>query len=147
MMSSSWKYHGVKQWGLDGKVPYGTLRYSVFIPSLKKRKEDEKRCLYIFILSRTTKTQVDHDNKTTVARRRDAKLAAITLVRSWGHIIRATRSHNLQEAILTNQGAPSDHSEISARRTNWIQLIRLNSVGPTHPPLRQQNFALWFVYS
>jgi hypothetical protein len=31
-----------------------------------KRKIDEKLCSYIFIISRTTKTQVDHDNKTAV---------------------------------------------------------------------------------
>jgi hypothetical protein len=40
------------------------------------------------------------------------------LVPSRGHIIRATRSHDLPEAILADQGAPRDHSEISVRRTD-----------------------------
>ena len=89
--------------------------------------------MYMFIVSRTTKTQVDNDNKTAVIRRRDAKLAAITLVCSQGHSIGATRTHDLQEAILANHGAPVDHSKILARRTNVITLVRLNSVGRAHP--------------
>ena len=36
--------------------------------------------------------------KKAIVRRRDAKLAVITLVRSRGHIIGATRSHDLPEA-------------------------------------------------
>jgi hypothetical protein len=83
-----------------------------------------RNCARIFfIVSRTTKTQVDHDNKTAVTRRRDAKLAAITLVRSRGHLIGAARSHDLQEAILADQGAPTDHSEISARRNDVIKSV------------------------
>jgi hypothetical protein len=99
------------------------------------RKIDEKLCSYIFIVSRTTKTQVDHDNKTAITWRHNAKLAVITLVCSQGHIIGATRSHDLQEAILTDQGASADHSKILVRRTDWIQLVQLNSVGGAHPPV------------
>ncbi len=62
-------------------------------------------------------------------------MAAITsLVRSRGHIIGASRSHDLHEAILADQGAPADHSKISARRAGITMLVRLNSVGRTHPP-------------
>ena len=75
-------------------------------------------CRYIFTVIRATETLVDNDDKTAVVRRRDAKSAAITLVRSRGHIIGATRSHDLPEAILADQGTPADHSEISARRTD-----------------------------
>jgi hypothetical protein len=75
-------------------------------------------CWYIFSVSRATKTLVDNDDKTAVLRRRNANSAAITLVPSRGHIIRATRSHDLPEAILADQGAPRDHSEISVRRTD-----------------------------
>ncbi len=97
-------------------------------------------CLNIFIVSRTTKTQVDNDNKTTVTRWHDTKLAAITLVRSWGHLIGATRSHDLQKAILADQGAPADHSKILARRTNVIMSVQLNSVGRAHPPIVHNSF-------
>ncbi len=44
-------------------VPYGT---QYLFLAKNKRKIDEKLCSYIFIVSRTTKTQVDHDNKTDV---------------------------------------------------------------------------------
>jgi hypothetical protein len=63
MMLSCWKYHDVERRGLDGKVPYGT---QYLFLAKNKRKVDEKLCLYIFIVSRTTKTQVDHNNKTAV---------------------------------------------------------------------------------
>ncbi len=66
---------------------------------------------------------IDDDAKTAIVQWRDAKLVVITLVRSRGHLIRATRTHDLQEAILADQGAPGDHSEISARRTDWLGLI------------------------
>jgi hypothetical protein len=96
---------------------------------------------------------IDDDAKTAIVivRRRDAKSAAITLVCSWGHIIGASRSHDLHEAILADQGAPADHSEILARRTNWIQLVWLNSVGLTHRPIEYHNTrpfchaALWIT--
>jgi hypothetical protein len=78
---------------------------------------------------------INDDDKTAIVRWHDAKLAVITLVRLRGHIIGATRSHDLPEAILADQGAPADHSEISARRTNVIKSVRLNSVGRAHPPL------------
>ncbi len=80
-------------------------------------------------------TLIDHYDKTAVVQRRDAKLVAITLVRLQGHIIGATRSHDLPEAILADQGAPADHSEISARRTDVIKSVRLNSVSRAHPPI------------
>jgi len=82
------------------------------------RKKIETLCQYIFRVSRATETLVDNDDITVVVRRRDLKSAAISLVRFQGHIIGATRSHDLPEAILADQGAPADHSEILARRTN-----------------------------
>jgi hypothetical protein len=41
---------------VEAKVPYGT-KY-LFL-NQNKRKKDEKLCWYIFIVSGTTKTQVD----------------------------------------------------------------------------------------
>ena len=79
--------------------------------------------MYNFIVSRTTKTQVDNDNKIAVIRQRNRILAAITLVPSQGHFIGATRSHDLHKVILANQGAPADYSEILARRTKVITLV------------------------
>ncbi len=81
---------------------------------------------------------IDDDAKTVIVRRGDLKLAAITFVRSRGHKIGATASHDLPETILANQGAPADHSKISARRTDWIQSVGLNSVGATDPPVFSQ---------
>jgi hypothetical protein len=78
---------------------------------------------------------MNNDAKTAIVWLRDAKSAMITLVRLRDHLIEAARTHDLQEAILANQGAPADHSEILARRTNWNQSVRLNSVGRAHQPL------------
>ena len=71
----------------------------------------------IFRISRATETLVDHDDKTAVIPRGDAKLAAITLVHLQGHSIGATRSHDLHEGTLADQEAPADHSVISVRGT------------------------------
>jgi hypothetical protein len=79
---------------VGGKAPYGT-QY-LFLHQMK-RKNIETMCRYIFIVSRATKTLVDHDDKTAIVGWSDTKLAAITLVRSRGHSIGATRSHDLQE--------------------------------------------------
>jgi hypothetical protein len=86
----------------------------VLIPMVYKRKKDEKLCWYNFIVSRTTSAQVDHDNKIAVVLWRNLELAMITLVRSRGHKIGATRSHELPEAALDPKGAPADHSAILA---------------------------------
>ena len=59
----------------------------------------------------------------------------ITLARSQGHKIGATRRHELPEATLDPKGAPADHSAILTWRTNWNQSIWLNSVDATHPLL------------
>ncbi len=79
-------------WAMEvgAKVPYS--RWYLFL-RLIKRKKDEKLYWYIFILSRTTTAQVDHDNKIAVVRRRHPELVMITLVRSRGHNIGATRNH------------------------------------------------------
>jgi len=69
----------------------------------------------------------------------------ITLVRFRCHIIGATKSHDLPEAILADQGAPADHSEISARRTNVIKSVRLNSVGGADPPIRYVLYLLHII--
>ncbi len=90
-----------------------------------------KLCWYIFIISGTTKTQVNHDNKIVMVQRRGTKLALITLVNSQGHSFGATRSHELTEATLYPKGAPADRSAISARRTNWNQSFRLKSISGT----------------
>jgi hypothetical protein len=60
--------------------------------------------MYIFIVSRAAKTHVDNDDKTAIVQRRDTKLAAITMVRSRGHLIGATRNHDhdLQEVTLAD---------------------------------------------
>jgi hypothetical protein len=47
--------------GVGDKAPYGT--WYLFLLYIK-RKIDEKLCWYIFIVSGTTKAQVDHDNDT-----------------------------------------------------------------------------------
>ena len=60
------------------------------------------------------------------------QIGSDNLVCSRGHLIGATRTHDLQEAILVNQGAPADHSKILARRTDWIQSVWLISVGRAH---------------
>jgi hypothetical protein len=113
-MLSCWKYHDVEQRGLDGKVPYGTQ--------------------YL----------VHHDNKTAVTWGRGAKLAVITLVRSRGHIIGATRSHDLQEAILTDQGAPVDQFEIRPTEFSWFNWIQ--SVGLKHRlELCTESYTCWRV--
>ena len=39
------------------------------------------------------------------------------------------------EGTLADQGAPADHSKISARGTDCDQLERLNSVGGADPPI------------
>jgi hypothetical protein len=90
---------------VGGKVPYS--RWYLFLPIIK-RKKDEKLCWYIFIVSRTTAAQLNHDKKITVVRRSNLELAMITLVYSQGHKIGATRSHELPEATLDPQGAPVD---------------------------------------
>ncbi len=59
----------------------------------------------------------------------------ITLAHLRGHKIGATRGHELPEVTLDPKGAQADHSAISAWRTDWNQLIWLNSVGWTHPLL------------
>jgi hypothetical protein len=128
LSNGGWKERGTLRYPM---APYGT---QYLFLAKNKRKKDEKLCSYIFILSRTIKTQVDHDNKTAVTQRRDAKLAAVSLVRLLGRITRATISHDLQEAILADQGAPADHSKILARSTNLIKSVQLNSVGGAYPP-------------
>ena len=133
-MLSCQKYHGVEHWEMEAeeKIPYGTQQ--IFLRKIK-RTNIKTLCWYIFIVSRTTKTLIDHNDKITIVRRRDAKMAATTLVRSHGHLIRATRKHEIQEGTLTDQGAPSDHSGILARRANCIQSVQLNSVGGAYPPI------------
>ena len=83
-----------------------------------EERKIETLCQYIFRVSGATKTLVDNEDKTAVLRRRDLKSAVITFVRFQGHIIGATKSYNLPETILADQGAPADHSKISVRRTN-----------------------------
>jgi hypothetical protein len=53
-------------------------------------------------------------NKIAVVRWRNPESAMITLVRSQGHKIGATRSHELPEATLDPKGAPADHTALSA---------------------------------
>jgi hypothetical protein len=111
LMLSCQKYHGVGQWKLELRYPTvgGIYSYIKF-----KRKKDEKLCWYIFILSRTTTAQVDHDNKIAVVRWRNPELVMINRVHSQGHNIEATRNHELPEATLDPKGAPADHSAILA---------------------------------
>jgi len=99
------------------------------------RKKIETLCRYIFRVSSATATLVDHDDKTAVVRWCDAKLAGITLVHSRGHLIRATRSHDLQEVTLADHGSFGDHPEISARVTDLYQSQRLKSVGAGQQPV------------
>jgi hypothetical protein len=79
-----------------------------------KRKKDENLRHYIFIVSGTTKAQVDHDNKIAIVRWRDPELTMIILVHWRDHKIGATRSNELPEATLDPKGARADHSTILA---------------------------------
>ncbi len=56
--------------------------------------------LYIFIVSGTTKTQVNHDNKIVTVRRHNPESAMITLVCLQGYLFGATRSYELPESTL-----------------------------------------------
>ena len=114
--------------------PTDTFHYDKLILFLRRIYEkgsfvawfDHRRC-------------INNDDKT-----HDAKLAVITLVRSRGHIIRATRSHDLPEATLADQGAPADFpkywregpTELS--RFDWIQLV-----GLTHRVCYHRGGRLW----
>ncbi len=76
---------------------------------------------------------IDDDANTAIVRRRDAKLIVITLVRSRGHLIGATRTHDLQMAILANQGAPGiipKYRREGLTECSWFDWIQL--VGLTH---------------
>jgi hypothetical protein len=88
---------------VDGTYSYGKLR---------ERKM--RNCAGTFIVSRTTAAQLNHDNKITVVHQRNPELAMITLVRSQGHNIGLTRSHELPKATLDPKEAPADHSAILA---------------------------------
>jgi hypothetical protein len=117
-----------EQWKVLAKVPYG--RRSLFLHQIKKKK-DEKLCWYLFIISGTTKAQINHDNKIAVVRQHNPEFAMITLVHLQGHKIGATRSHELPEATLDPKRALADHSAILVWKTDWNQLVWLNSVGVT----------------
>ncbi len=132
LMLSCQKYHGVGQWKLELRYPTvgGTYSYGKF-----KRKKDEKLCWYIFIISRTTTAQVDHNNIINVVRWRNPESGMISLVHLQGHNIGVTRNHELPEATLDPKRAPADHSAISAWRTDCNQSIQLNSVGGAQPPV------------
>ncbi len=100
-----------EQWKLE--VRYPTINGTYSYGTLRERKM--RNCeWYIFIVSRTTTSQVDHDNKIAVVRGRSQELVMITLVRLQGHKIRATRNHELPEATLDPKGAQADHSAILA---------------------------------
>ena len=77
-----------------------------------------RNCTLTFYHKWKNTNQVNHNNSIALVQWCNAKLVSITLVRLQGHIFRATRSHELPEVTLTNQGAPLDHSEILARRTD-----------------------------
>jgi len=120
-------------WRLEERYPTVLSIYSC-VKLRERRLRHCAVCRNIFIVSRATETLIDNDDKTTVVRRRDAKMAVITPVRSRGHSIGATRSHHLQEATLADHGALADHPEISARGTDLYQSQRLKSVGAGQQP-------------
>ena len=70
---------------------------------------------------------INDDDKPAIVRWHNAKLAAITLVRSRGHSIGATRSHDLQEVTMADHGALADHPKMLAKGTDWGQLQRLGA--------------------
>ncbi len=108
---------------VEAKVPYGT-KY-LFL-SWNKRKKDEKLCWYIFIVSGTTKTKVEHGNKIAVVRRHNPELAVKTLVRLQGHLFGATRIHQLPEAKLNRiilQYWPEKLTKFSY--LDWNQMVGL----------------------
>ncbi len=132
LLSSCRQYHGVWAMEVGGKVPYGW--WYLFLWYVK-RKKDQKLCWYIFIVSRTTTSQVNHDNKIAVVHCWNPESVKISLVRLQGHKNGATRNHELPEATLDPKGARADHSAISAWRTDCNQSVWVNSVGAAWQPL------------
>ncbi len=128
-------------WRLEERYPTILSIYS-FVKLRERRLRHCAVCQYIFRVSRATETLIDNDDKTIVVRRRDAKMAVITPVRSRGHSIGATRSHDLQEATLADHGALADHPNIWARGTDLYQSHEISRCGST----TEIGHTNWYVF-